>query len=71
MDTQTFREMLNAFDFYYNMSDDHKFWLKESAKADKIHQAVKDNPELLPIFEEVRYERTGYRGSAFPGTREL
>lgn len=71
MDKQEFQELLNSFDFYYNMSDDHKFWLKESAKADRIHKACKDNDEFMTLFKELRYERTGYDGSAFPGAREL
>ena len=71
MNESEFRNLLDNFDWYYNMSDDHKVWLRESAIADRIHKVCEDQPEFRPIFEEVRYEKTGYRGSAFPGAREL
>ncbi len=53
-------EMLDKFDWYYNMSDDHGIWLAGVAGLEKLKKISNESEEHKKLFEEfVEYRFSG------------
>jgi len=45
-----FMEMLKNHDWYYQFSDDHRYWVKGNAEAKLIQAAMDVQPEFKEIY---------------------
>lgn len=56
MTEEEFRAILKSHDFFYEMSDDHRYWVKGKAERAQILNIVASYPKFKPIWEEYRDE---------------
>lgn len=51
MNKEEFLKLLEAHDWWYMMSDDHRYYTKGSAEWRVINNAMTENPELKKVYE--------------------
>lgn len=52
MDESDFYDLLAAHDWYYQYSDDHKYWVIGRNRMAAIKNVLKSNPELQGMYNE-------------------
>lgn len=45
-----FMEMLKNHDWYYQFSDDHRYWTRGTKEAEEIQKAIDKQPEFHEVY---------------------
>jgi len=63
-----FYDMLDAHDWYYQFSDDHRSWLAGQNQMMRIKETIKRQPELAPLFQQFKnhYDPAGPKAEKPP-----
>lgn len=54
MNEEEFKELLKKHDWYFERSDDHKYFCRGESQLREIEAQIKKNPNLRPIYQEAR-----------------
>ena len=54
MSKEEFLKLLETHDWWYMMSDDHRYYRKGHSEWQVISNAMSENPELKKVYEEYK-----------------